>query len=57
MIKILQASPFTWRQPDGKMAPRTRVTWRDDKGEVRTRILEGTLRDPSEIERKVRMIK
>lgn len=57
MVEILQASPFLWRRPDGKMVPRTRVTWRDAKGELRTRILEGTLRDPREIERKVKLIR
>lgn len=57
MVEILQVSHFLWRRPDGKMVPKTRVTWSDAKGEVRTRILEGTLRDLSEIERKVRRIR
>jgi len=57
MVEVLNVSHFTWRLPEGRLVPRTRVTWRDDKGEVRTEILEGTLRDRSEIERKVRLIR
>ena len=57
MVEIIQVSHFIWPGDDGKPGPRTRVTWRDAKGEVRTRILEGLLQDQSEIERKVRMIK
>lgn len=57
MITVLNVSHFDWRGPDGKVTPRTRVTWRDDKGVVRTDIFKGTLRTLSEIERKVRLIR
>lgn len=57
MVEILQVSHFTWRRPDEKVVPRTRVTWKDAKGELRSTILEGTLRDRSEVERKVKLIR
>ena len=57
MITVLNVSHFDWRAPDGRLVPRTRVTWRDAKGVVRTDIFEGTLRTLSDIERKVRMIR
>lgn len=53
-MKIIGVSHFTWRLPDGKLVPRTRVTWRDDRDQLRSTVLEGTLRDEAELERRVR---
>jgi len=53
-MKIMSVTHFTWRTPEGRAVPRTRVTWRDDRDQVRSTVLEGTLKDEARIEREVR---
>ena len=55
MTEILKIVHYPWRDPDGKVRPKTQVTWRDDKDMVYIDVLEGTLRDREKILREVKL--
>ena len=55
MVEILRVSHYAWREADGKVGPKTQVTWKDEKGDVHLSVLEGTLRDREKIERAVKL--
>jgi len=56
MIEILKVTRYEWRDPDGKIRPKTQVTWRDAKGGIHITVLEGTLWEPERIEKEVMKI-
>lgn len=56
MVEIISLTRYTWRDPDGKVRPKTQATWRDKEGGVHVTVLEGTLWDPKRIEREIRKV-
>jgi len=56
MIEILKVTRYDWRDPDGKLRPKTQVTWLDDKGGAHITVLEGSIWGPPIIEREVMKI-
>jgi len=56
MIEILKVTHYDWRGPDGKVRPKTQVTWRDEAGQVHITVLKGTLWETPVIEREVMKI-